>query len=247
MEDLLASIRKAINEDIGSDAQPVQAPAPQKAPAAAREPASRSVPEPPSGGNEIQQLREKITRSRTGEPAARDPMQRAATLAAALRSETPRRAWRDFEPPPQQPSQPPPRLRSSILDAEPQRPALKPEAPPPRPMPRYTAERQPTLSWPPEPAHVPAPPPPPAPREPERVEPAVEAAILSGGSAQAVQSAFSRLADTVLSRATGDRSIEDMTRELLRGMLKQWLDENLPELVERLVREEIERVARTGR
>ena len=71
--------------------------------------------------------------------------------------------------------------------------------------------------------------------------------MLSGGSAQAVQSAFSRLADSVLARATGDRSIEDMTRELLRVMLKQWLDDNLPQMVERLVREEIERVARTGR
>jgi len=30
-------------------------------------------------------------------------------------------------------------------------------------------------------------------------------------------------------------------------MLKQWLDENLPNMVERMVREEIERVARTGR
>ena len=34
---------------------------------------------------------------------------------------------------------------------------------------------------------------------------------------------------------------------MLRGMLKQWLDDNLPKLVERLVREEIERVARHGR
>jgi len=30
-------------------------------------------------------------------------------------------------------------------------------------------------------------------------------------------------------------------------MLKQWLDEHLPSMVERLVREEIERVARRGR
>ncbi|MFO1121131.1 MAG: DUF2497 domain-containing protein [Hyphomicrobiales bacterium] len=51
-----------------------------------------------------------------------------------------------------------------------------------------------------------------------------------------------------LTRATGDRSIEDMTKELLRGMLKQWLDENLPALVESLVREEIRAlVARRGR
>ena len=68
-----------------------------------------------------------------------------------------------------------------------------------------------------------------------------------GDATQAVQSAFNRLADTVLNRAGGERSIEDLSRELLRGMLKQWLDEHLPNLVERLVREEIERVARRGR
>ncbi len=71
--------------------------------------------------------------------------------------------------------------------------------------------------------------------------------MMSGDASQAVQAAFSRLADTVLARATGERSIEDLTRELLRGMLKQWLDDHLPALVERLVREEIERVARNGR
>ena len=74
-----------------------------------------------------------------------------------------------------------------------------------------------------------------------------DAPILSGGSAQAVQSSFGRLADSLLARAIGEQSIEDMTRELLKVMLKQWLDENLPPMVERLVREEIERVARTGR
>jgi len=50
-----------------------------------------------------------------------------------------------------------------------------------------------------------------------------------------------------MARATGDRGLEDMTRDLLRGMLKTWLDDNLPDLVERLVRDEIERVARRGR
>jgi uncharacterized protein len=71
--------------------------------------------------------------------------------------------------------------------------------------------------------------------------------ILSAESAAAAGSSFNRLAESLLTRAMGDRSIEDMTRDLLRTMLKQWLDENLPELVERLVREEIERVARRGR
>jgi hypothetical protein len=40
-----------------------------------------------------------------------------------------------------------------------------------------------------------------------------------------------------------NRTLEDLTRELLRPMLKQWLDANLPELVERAVREEIGRLA----
>ena len=70
---------------------------------------------------------------------------------------------------------------------------------------------------------------------------------MSSEASDAASAAFNRFADTILSRATGDRSVEDMTRELLRGMLKQWLDEHLPALVERLVREEIERVARRGR
>jgi cell pole-organizing protein PopZ len=41
--------------------------------------------------------------------------------------------------------------------------------------------------------------------------------------------------------------MEETVKELLRPMLKQWLDDNLPPLVERLVRAEIERVARGGR
>ena len=38
-----------------------------------------------------------------------------------------------------------------------------------------------------------------------------------------------------------------MTREMLQPMLRHWLDTHLPNIVERLVREEIERVARRGR
>ena len=50
-----------------------------------------------------------------------------------------------------------------------------------------------------------------------------------------------------MARALGERSIEDMTQDLLKGMLRSWLDAHLPGLVEKLVREEIERVARRGR
>jgi cell pole-organizing protein PopZ len=61
-----------------------------------------------------------------------------------------------------------------------------------------------------------------------------------------VQLAFSRLASTAAA-GVSERQVEEMTRELLHGMLKAWLDQNLPGLVERLVREEIARVARSGR
>ena len=201
--------------------------------------------EPAATSSEIQQLREKITRSRTGAAAApRDPAQRAASLAAALRSNTPRRAWRDIEPVLQAQSPPPappaPRLRSTIAEPETPRAHLRTERPAARPAPRFPREPQPS-AWPSEEAGTSFM------RDGDRAPKAEDSPILSGGSAQAVQSAFGRLADSVLARAIGEQSIEEMTRELLKVMLKQWLDENLPPLVERLVREEIERVARTGR
>ena len=40
------------------------------------------------------------------------------------------------------------------------------------------------------------------------------------------------------------RTLEDLVREMLRPMLKSWLDDNLPSLVERIVKAEIERVSR---
>ena len=71
-----------------------------------------------------------------------------------------------------------------------------------------------------------------------------EPGLLSESSSDATQAAFNHLAETIARRALGDRPIADITQELLRGMLKQWLDDNLPTIVERLVREEIERVVR---
>ena len=40
------------------------------------------------------------------------------------------------------------------------------------------------------------------------------------------------------------RTLEDLDKEMLRPMLKSWLDDNLPSLVERIVKAEIERVSR---
>ena len=40
------------------------------------------------------------------------------------------------------------------------------------------------------------------------------------------------------------RTLEDLVREMLRPLLKSWLDDNLPGMVERIVKAEIERVSR---
>ena len=42
---------------------------------------------------------------------------------------------------------------------------------------------------------------------------------------------------------SGETSLEGLTRELLRPMLAQWLDEHLPGMVEELVKAEIARIA----
>jgi hypothetical protein len=86
-------------------------------------------------------------------------------------------------------------------------------------------------------------------RPPAYDPPPVEAAapprptpILSTTTVSAVESAFNTLAHTVLSNNA--RTLEDLVKEMLRPMLKSWLDDNLPGLVERIVKAEIERVSR---
>jgi cell pole-organizing protein PopZ len=75
--------------------------------------------------------------------------------------------------------------------------------------------------------------------------PAPQQQILSHSTVSAVESAFNTLANTVLSNNA--RTLEDLVKEMLRPMLKSWLDDNLPGLVERIVKAEIERVSRGGR
>ena len=90
------------------------------------------------------------------------------------------------------------------------------------------------------------PPPPqvePAPRPVEELhQPPVDRGLMSASTTAAVDSAFNALAQTVL--VQNARTLEDLVREMLRPMLKSWLDDNLPGMVERIVRAEIERVSR---
>lgn len=69
-------------------------------------------------------------------------------------------------------------------------------------------------------------------------------AILSEGTGRRVAAAFDELNEAF--EASRRRSLHEVAEEMLRPMLQEWLDNNLPTLVEKLVREEIERVARGG-
>jgi uncharacterized protein len=170
---------------------------------------------------------------------ARMPAPKPAPVEPALR------------PAPAAPSRSTPEL-AEVLEltaaAEPARLAMQPQPP---------AEEPPELDWREEPAAAPfepepiesvAPPPrrlepAPKPRPAQPLEPADE--LVSHSTHAAVGEAFNMLAHTVSSPTA--RSLEDLVREMLRPMLKNWLDDNLPTIVERLVRAEIERVARGGR
>jgi uncharacterized protein len=61
----------------------------------------------------------------------------------------------------------------------------------------------------------------------------------------AVHSTWNTLAQTVL--VENGRTLQDLVREMLRPMLKAWLDDNLPTLVERLVLAKIEEMTRSER
>jgi len=68
------------------------------------------------------------------------------------------------------------------------------------------------------------------------------APIVSEQSERKVALAFSELSEAY--QASRRKSLADAAEEMLRPMLREWLDDNLPQLVEKLVREEIERIAR---
>jgi cell pole-organizing protein PopZ len=74
--------------------------------------------------------------------------------------------------------------------------------------------------------------------------------ILSSATSGAAAAAFAQLGalprerrrEGELPLGGADRTLEGIVRDMLRPLLQTWLDENLPRLVERLVREEIARV-----
>lgn len=161
------------------------------------------------------------------EPANPDPSMEdiLASIRRILSEDTPQPAAMDAPPAAGEPPNDVLLLDQSMMVPEPPR-----DDPPPEPEPHAAAE------------------PPQAPAEPQQDsrgaagEPLV-APEAAAATALAVNSLVRRLS---VERGTlvrsGGPTIEDMVREELRPMLKQWLDTCLPPLVERLVKAEIERV-----
>lgn len=163
-------------------------------------------------------------------------------------------------------------IRRIIADDDASKPAKTPEpaAAPAKPQPAAAAAPRPAAPPAPPPAK-PAAPPPPEPPKPAASAPATpppgpapsfrtidaasdvvfanklpefppDRALISNATVAAVDSAFNTLAHTVIGQNA--RTLEDLVREMLRPLLKSWLDDNLPSMVERIVRAEIERVSR---
>jgi uncharacterized protein len=223
MDNLLASIRQAIDNDLGQVRNAVS-PAPVKG-------TMNEMRVRFDTGNrsraaeitqEINELRSKIGAQRLPDElqAARKKTPFAQIMAGELKVESART-----------PAPPP---RAMTVSPQPQ-PAEETQY--------YEDEQEEDYAqdgeWQ-EQAYLPAP-------EHEGYEAYGASPIISDQAAEAANSSFNQLADALMARAMGERSIEEVAHELLRTMLRNWLDMNLPGMVERLVREEIERVARRGR
>ncbi|SEN84682.1 DUF2497 domain-containing protein [Bradyrhizobium sp. OK095] len=247
MEEILASIRRIIADDEAKP-PPAEAAKPAPAPAAAAPKPQAMNDIPPSKVAPAKPAAEKPAPPPAAKPAPAPPppappvdasnnQDDIDALLAGLDTATPAPEVRAPEPEPEPepdvleltdemavdpeptPAPPPPSFRR----VEPRDDLEFAEAPPPRPTP------------PPSYAPVDFDAPPLPPQQP----------ILAQSTVSAVESAFNSLAHTVLS--SNARTLEDLVKEMLRPMLKSWLDDNLPGLVERIVKAEIERVSRGGR
>jgi cell pole-organizing protein PopZ len=106
----------------------------------------------------------------------------------------------------------------------------------------------------PEPVAVAPPPPPEPPKAPPIIEepaytPSFTSAgfdderLISGGTEDKAASHFGKLTQSIAMPAAG-RNLEDVVSELLRPLLKDWLDTHLPAIVEEKVQVEVDRISR---
>ncbi len=244
MEEILASIRRIIADDEAKP-PPAEAAKPEKAAAPAAPPKPQVMNDiPPSKVAPAKPAAEKPAPP-AAKPAPAPPPPAAAAdasnsqddidaLLAGLDAATPAPEVRAPEPEPEP--------EPDVLELTDEM-AMDPTPPPPPPSFRKVeprddlefAESPPRPASPQSYAPVDFDAPPLPPQQP----------ILAQSTVSAVESAFNSLAHTVLS--SNARTLEDLVKEMLRPMLKSWLDDNLPGLVERIVKAEIERVSRGGR
>ena len=158
-------------------------------------------------------------------PVPSNPLSSASILTPPA---TVARSWGASPPAIPRPAQPPFSLSRSAIAVP-----VPPAAPVPESIPA-----EPALA---EPARTPSEPTPQAvPFPPQDM-----GALLSAATTDSITSAFQTLTTSVA--LTNAETIDRHVRDLLRPMLRTWLDDNLPSIVEKLVRLEIERVARGGR
>lgn len=128
---------------------------------------------------------------------------------------------------------PAPRVRRTAEDA-----TSKPAAPPP--VANEILELTDQIAPEPQAAATPAP-------MIDMAQPAGAPELISPVTAEASRQAFAALAGQPVPPAQpasgDDRTLEGLVREMLKPMLKEWLDARLPELVEGVVQREIARIA----
>ena len=125
-------------------------------------------------------------------------------------------------------------------------PVARAHVPEPEPEPAETLGDIELSPRPAPPRPAPAPAPAYTPPAHEEEDHAPHEGLISSPNADIAASAFGQLSRTLAMPAEG-RTLEDVVRELLRPMLKDWLDRNLSGIVETAVQAEVERISRLRR
>jgi len=176
------------------------------------------------------------------EPADMDDILDLAEVAEPVPTPTPPITLVKHAPPPvEEPAQTPVSLDFDEISFEDLADEPEMMAPPPPPPAPPAAKAPEPVAPAPEPKPAPQVEPAPDVRPTPDPRPAMDR-LISPTTDASVGNAFNLLAHTVLTNNA--RTLEDIVQDMLRPMLKAWLDDNLPVVVERLVRAEIERVSR---
>lgn len=235
MDDILASIRKIISDD---EARAQMTNQRTSGPQAPGQPARLSVVPPPESAR---------PESPRNEPPRNEPRSRSAGQDDVLLLTED--LMEDPKAPPHTPGfgAPPSLQPSSLQPASLQPPGAPLRSEPPRPVealrPAEPVNLDKTVMR--------------AAERPRAPVPGPDAPLIDGSAAGAAADAFSRLSlavqESVPTPAAGDpgllvggkqQTVEDLVKEMLRPMLKDWLDSNLPGIVERYVEREIVRLTR---